>query len=566
MQFFRPVMLVLGVAAGLAAGGWPTCAHPANDPAAALGLPAGAAAALRGIDAEHIRAHVRFLADDLLEGRGTGARGGDIAAKYIATQFALDGLKPAGDDGGYLQKVEFTGVHTLPATTSSFLPAHGKSVDLRLGEDYVTGNQTQTGSVDIDAPIVFVGYGIVAPEYGWDDFKDVDVKGKVVLVIVNQPPSKDPKFFNAEAMTYYGRWTYKFEEAARKGAVGALIIHRTDMASYGWSVVRNSWSNEQVYLSNDKDPKLKAAAWIQLEVARQLFAASSLNLDDMITSAGTRGFKARELPVRFKSHTESKVRKFESYNVLGLLPGTDGGEPTQAVVYSAHYDHLGVDPTLSGDNIYNGAVDNGTGVGIVLELAHAFTASSARPPHPVLFASVTAEEKGLLGSNYLGKHLPIAASHIAIGLNFDAIPPIGVPESVSVTGAERTSFYPTVEKTAKAFGFEIQPDAEPRAGHYYRSDHFSFARSGVPAFSIDTGIKFAGHPPEWGKAQADEYTAKHYHNPSDEYSPTMDFSSNAAIAKFGFALGWQALLAKGTVNWLPGDEFEAARLHGGASQ
>jgi Zn-dependent M28 family amino/carboxypeptidase len=244
--------------------------------------------------------------------------------------------------------------------------------------------------------------------------------------------------------------------------------------------------------------------------------------------------------------------------VLGLLPGTERGA-TQAVVYSAHYDHLGIDLHLSGDNIYNGAVDNGTGVGILLELAHAFTASPARPPHPVLFASVTAEEKGLLGSNYLGKHLPIPAARIAVGLNFDAIPPIGTPQSVSVTGAERTSFYPTVEKTAKAFGLEIQPDPEPGAGHYYRSDHFSLARAGVPAFSINTGVKFAGHPAEWGKAQADEYTAKHYHNPSDEYSPSMDFTSNAVLARYGFALGWQALSAPGTVSWLAGDEFEAAR-------
>jgi Zn-dependent M28 family amino/carboxypeptidase len=430
---------------------------------------------------------------------------------------------------------------------------------LKLGEDYVTNNQTQTADVDIDAPIVFVGYGIEAPEYRWNDFKGVDVKGKVLLVIVNQPPSKDPKFFNAGTMTYYGRWTYKFEEAARKGAIGALIIHRTDLASYGWSVVRNSWSNEQVYLSNDKEPKLAAASWIQLDVARQLFGASGLSLDEMMASAGTRGFAARELPVRFKAHIVSNVRQFVSNNVVGLLPGTDAGAPTQAVVYSAHYDHLGIDPALSGDNIYNGAVDNGTGVGMVLELAHAFATSSARPPHPVLFVSVTAEEKGLLGSNYLSKHLPIPANQIALGLNFDAIPPIGVPESVTVTGAERTSFYPTVVKTAKAFGFGIQPDSEPGAGHYYRSDHFSLARVGVPAFSVGTGIKFAGHPAEWGKAQQEDYTANRYHRPSDEYSPAMDFSSNASIAEFGFALGWQALLQKGTVNWLPGDEFEAAR-------
>ncbi len=555
MQFFSPAVLVLGMVTGLASGAW-----AAPGPAADLGLPTDVAASMRGIDAERIRAHVRFLADDLLEGRGTGARGGDIAARYIATEFALDGLKPAGDNGGYLQKVEFTGVHTLPATTVALQPQRGGgAMDLKLGEDYVTNNQTQTADVDIDAPIVFVGYGIEAPEYGWNDFKGIDVKGKVLLLIVNQPPSKDPKFFNAGTMTYYGRWTYKFEEAARKGAVGALIIHRTDLASYGWGVVRNSWSNEQVYLSNDKDPKLKAASWIQLDVARQLFAASGLKLDDMMASAGTRGFKARELPVRFKAHIVSNVRQFVSNNVLGLLPGTDAGSATQAVVYSAHYDHLGIDPNLSGDNIYNGAVDNGTGVAMVLELAHAFATSSARPPHPVLFVSVTAEEKGLLGSNYLGKHLPIPADRIALNLNFDAIQPIGVPESVTVTGAERTSFYPTVEKTAQAFGFAIQPDSEPGAGHYYRSDHFSFARVGVPAFSVSTGIKFAGHPAEWGKAQEEDYTEKRYHRPSDEYSPSMDFSSNAAISQFGFALGWQALLQKGTVNWVPGDEFERFR-------
>jgi Zn-dependent M28 family amino/carboxypeptidase len=557
MQSFKLGSLVLGVAAG-----WISAAWAAPDPAQELALPANVAASMRGIEAERIRAHVRFLSDDLLEGRGTGSRGGDIAAKYIATQFALDGLKPAGDGGGYLQKVEFTGVHTLPATVAALQPAQGNAIDLKFGDDYVTSNQTQTDSIDVDAPIVFVGYGIEAPEYRWNDYKGVDVKGKVVLLIVNEPPSQDPKFFNGEALTYYGRWTYKFEEAARKGAVGCLIIHRTDLASYGWAVVRSSWSNEQVYLSNDRDPKLKSASWIQLDVARQLFKAASLSLDDMLASAGTRQFAARELPVRFKAHIVSQVRKFESYNVLGLLPGTEAGPAKQAVVYSAHYDHLGIDPAMSGDNIYNGAVDNGTGVGTLLELARTFTASSARPPHPVLFASVTAEEKGLLGSNYLGKHLPIPAAQIALGLNFDAIPPIGMPESVNVTGAERTSFYPIVEKTAKAFGFAIQADAEPGAGHYYRSDHFSLARAGVPAFSINTGVKFAGHPPEWGKAEAEDYTAKRYHNTGDEYSPAMDFSSNAALAKFGFALGWQALLAKGTVNWLPGDEFEATRLHG----
>jgi len=552
MKSSRPV---LGLSAGL------LCASlQAADIGPQLGLAANATASMQSIDAQRIAEHVRFLANDLLEGRAPGTRGGDIAANYIATQFALYGLKPAGDNGTFLQKVDFVGVKSLPSTTASLVPAHGDAVALKWTEDYVAGNQTQSDAVDVDAPIVFVGYGIEAPEYKWDDFKGVDVKGKVVLVIVNEPPSHDPKFFNGEALTYYGRWTYKFEEAARKGAVGALIIHRTDLASYGWDVVRNSWSAEQVALANDKDPKLKAAAWIQLEIARKLMAAANLNLDEMMTAAGTRQFQAKELPVRFKAHIDSKVRKFDSYNVLGVVPGKEGG--AQAVVYSAHYDHLGIDPTLSGDNIYNGAVDNGTGCGILLEMAHAFATSAAKPPSPVLFAAVTAEEKGLLGSNFLGKHLPIAAAKIALDLNFDAILPLGMPQSVNVTGAERTTFYPTVEKTAAAFGFEIQPDAEPGAGHYYRSDHFSLARAGVPAFSVNTGVKFVGHPPEWGKAQHEEYTAKRYHRPADEFLPGMDFTSDAAMAKFGFALGWQAMTAKATVNWQPGDEFEAIRLHG----
>ncbi len=552
MKFYRAAVLSLGLCAGLSAS------VRASDIGPRLGLPANVIASMQGIDPHRIAEHVRFLANDLLEGRAPGTRGGDIAANYIAVQFALYGLKPAGDNGSFLQKVDFVGVKTLPGTSVSLQPASGAAMELKLAEDYVASNQTQSESADLDAPIVFVGYGIEAPEYKWDDFKGVDVKGKVVLVIVNEPPSKDPKFFNGEGLTYYGRWTYKFEEAARKGAIGALIIHRTDLASYGWDVVRNSWSAEQVALGNDKDPKLKAAAWIQLEVARKLMSAANLDLDAMIATAGTRQFQAKELPVRFKAHIESKVRKFESYNVLGLWPGKEGG--AQAVVYSAHYDHLGLDPTLSGDNIYNGAVDNGSGCGILLEMAHAFTTSAARPPSPVLFAAVTAEEKGLLGSNYLGKHLPIAPGKVALDLNYDAILPMGMPQSVNVTGAERTSFYPTVEKTAAAFGFEIQADAEPGAGHYYRSDHFSMARAGVPAFSINTGVKFVGHPPEWGKAQHEEYTAKRYHRPSDEFAPTMDFTSDAAVAKFGFALGWQAMLATGTVNWLSGDEFEAARL------
>src|ERR1700723_1610467 len=350
----------------------------------AQNIPSAVKTAEDSIDPEKIRAHVKFLSDDPLEGRGPGLRGSDIAAQYIATQFALYGLKPGGDNGTYLQQINFVGMNAIPEkTTMAIIPPkrpEGQigimlySYDLKYGDDYTVSNRTLTPVVDIDAPIVFVGYGVDAPEFNWNDYAGIDVKGKVILCIVGDPPSTDPNFFGGDALTYYGRWTYKFEEAARKGAIGALIIHRTDLASYGWDVVRNSWSAEQVALGNDKDPKLKAAAWIQLEVARKLMSTANLNLDEMITAAGTRQFQAKELPVRFKAHIESTVRKFVSYNVLGLLPGQPGGG--QAVAYSAHYDHLGIDPTLTGDNIYNGAVDNGTGCGILLEMAHAFSTSA----------------------------------------------------------------------------------------------------------------------------------------------------------------------------------------------
>jgi len=546
-------------AAPVATGAQTTPAPPsAMAIAAQLGLPKAVAAAMAGIDAQRIRAHVKFLADDLLEGRGPGVRGGDIAAHYMATQFELLGLKPAGDHGTWYQQVAFSGVQTLPQSTASIEGLPGGTLPLKLADDYVTSNQTQTGDVSIDAPIVFVGYGIDAPEYHWNDYQDVDVKGKVVLVIVNEPPSNDAKFFNGSALTYYGRWVYKFEQAARQGAVGALIIHRTDLASYGWEVVRNSWSNEQVYLREDRDPKLEAASWIALDVARKLFAGAGLDLQAMITAAGERGFRARELPLRFKAHTVSRVRSFESPNVLAMLPGA-AANPVQAVLYSAHYDHLGIDPSLKGDPIFNGAVDNATGCGMLLEIARAFAALGHKPPQPVLFAAVTAEEKGLLGSNYLGKHLPLPAREVALGLNFDAIMPEGIPESVNVTGAERTSFYPTVRKTARAFGLEILPDAEPGAGYYYRSDHFSLARQGIPAFSIEEGSKYRGHPIEWGVKLHESYNRENYHQPGDEYRPQMDFTANAMMTRFGLALGWQAMEERTRISWIPGDEFEAAR-------
>ncbi len=534
--------------------------------AVAQDLPQAAAlkAAEKSIDAEKIRAHVRFLADDLLEGRGPGLRGAEIAAQYIATQFALDGLKPAGDNGTYLQQIKMVGVKAIPAETSlEFIPLQGGSpIQLAYGDDYTVSNQQHEAAADIDAPIVFVGFGATAPEYQWDDYAGVDVKGKVIVCIVGDPPSDDPKFFGGKALTYYGRWTYKFEHAAKMGAVGALIIHRTDYASYGWGVVKNSNTSEKTYLAEDANPKLKAASWIQLEVARKLFAASGLDLDKEMTAAGQRGFKAVPLNVKLKAHVASTIRPFDSANVVGMIPGSDPN-PSQAVLYSAHYDHLGYVPGMKGDNVYNGAADNGTGCGILLEMARAWAQGvnqlGLKPPHPILFASVTAEEQGLLGSEYLGQHPPVPAGKIALDLNYDEILPIGTPEEVNVNGAQRTSFYPQVQAAAKAFSLTIVPDPRPEAGSYYRSDHFSLSRVGIPAFSVESGTLYEGHDRAWGEAQHKDFNEHRYHNFSDNYTPDMDFRGNAKLARFGMEVGWMALNAKSSIEWNHGDEFEAAR-------
>lgn len=546
-------LLLLGVSTGLAAQAIPEAVKKAE----------------ASIDGEKIRAHVKFLSDDLMEGRGPGLRGAELAAKYIATEFALDGLTPGGDDGTYFQQINFVGMKVIPEKTSfAFVPLNGSAIDLKYGDDYTVTNQTLTPEVTIDAPIVFVGYGVTAPEFGWDDYAGVDVKGKVILCIVGDPPSDDPKFFGGKALTYYGRWTYKFEQAARKGAVGALIIHRTDLASYGWDVVKNSNTSEKTYLRDDKNPPLQAASWIQLEVARKLFEASGKDLDAEMTAAGQRGFKAVELPVRLKAHVESTVRPFQSANVVGILPGMACGgrdgrgcKPglDQAVMYTAHYDHLGFVPGMAGDNIYNGAADNATGCGMIMEMARAWAAMGVKPPHSVIFASVTAEEQGLLGSEYLGQHPPVPAGQISLDINYDMILPIGVPLEVNVDGAQRTSFYPVVEATAKRFDLVIVPDPRPEAGSYYRSDHFSLSRVGIPAFSVDTGVLYEGHDAAWGKQKLDDFTAHDYHNFSDNYHEDWDFKGNAKLDRFGMELGWEAISAPAPIRWNAGDEFEAAR-------
>ena len=511
------------------------------------------------MDPEKIRAHVKYLAGDELEGRGTGQKGGEAAAEYIAAQFKSYGLQPGSDAGTYFQSVPMVSMKTLADTAFTLVPANGQPLALKNLYDFVTSNESQTESADIDAPIVFVGYGIKSAEYEWDDYKNIDLRGKAALLFVNEPFNDDPNFFKGKALTYSGRWTYKFEETARRGAVATLIIHRTDLASYGWDVVRNSWGNERSYLQRDSTPKLQAASWIQLEVAKKLTEMAGLDLDKLYLQAQSRNFRPVELPVRLKAHVASQVRPFVARNVLAMREGSDRNRNSEAVLYTAHYDHLGIDKSKTGDNIYNGAVDNGTGCGILMELARTWAKAKKAPPRSILFAAVTAEEQGLLGSEYMGKKSAYLPVDPILDLNFDALPPVGLPEEVEVSGAERTTFYPVVESTAKKLGLAIQPDTRPEAGHYYRSDHFSLARVGIPSFSISEGMKYKGHDRVWGEEQAKDYVSNRYHQPSDEYRADWDFKGLAQMASFGYELGRAAASQPQTINWLPGDEFEKAR-------
>jgi len=552
LSAFLTVCLALPVWAEGAGGGSKAQKTPS------VRLPGAAFNALETISPDHIRWHVRYLSHDLLEGRGTGQRGGDLAAEYIATQFAEYGLKPAGDHGTYMQQVPFVGITTLPETQFSLIPKQGETMTLKQLDEYVAYDLTQQPQSDLDADVIFVGYGIEAPEYNWDDYKGTDVRGKVLLMLVNEPSSDDPKFFKGSALTYYGRWTYKYEEAARKGAAGVILIHQTQMASYPWEVVRNSNSGEKSSLKAE-GATLKVASWIQFDVAKRLALSSGTTLDKLIKDAQSREFHPVNLGAKLRAHMVSKVRNFESNNVLAILPGSDRSVSDEAVMYTAHYDHLGIRPDLPGDNIFNGAADNATGCGILLELARAFGSATQRPRRSILFAAVTAEEQGLLGSEYLGKHPPISAGKISLDLNYDDVKPLGAPEEVQVSGAERTTFYSEVQATAKEFRLAIRPDSRPEAGHFYRSDHFSLARVGIPSFSINEGLKFKGHAEGWGADQERDYVEKRYHQPSDEYHPDMDFVGDSAMARFGFALGWDAASLPKLVGWQHGDEFESAR-------
>jgi len=508
-----------------------------------------------GLSAARIREQTRFLASDLMEGRGVGTRGGQLATEYIASQLALAGAKPAGDHGTYFQKVPLVGVETQPDSTLA-ASAHGKTIDLKWADDFVGSSGLQTPVTDFDVPAVFVGHGIAAPEFRWDDFKGVDVSGKVIVLFTNEPPSNDPKFFDGRALTYYGRWTYKYEEGLRRGAKGVIIVHTTPTASYGWDVVRNSWGKESPFVKLEPDEKaLALAAWISREAGEKLLGLAGKSVDEMLAASEKRDFRPVDLGVRIRGHLLSKVRELETRNVAAIVPGSDAKLKDEVVIYSAHWDHFGIGAPIHGDAIYNGAIDNATGCAVLLEMARAWAALPQKPRRSALFLSVTAEEGGLKGSAYYAAHPLAPPAKTALDLNYDALYPYGRAKDIVITGAERTTVYPLAQQIAKRLNLTISPDATPEAGHYFRSDHFSLAHAGIPAFSIDHATDFAGKPEGWGLAAYQDYNSKRYHQPSDEFQEDWDFTALEQAAMFGFLLGRDVANQDRLPDWRAGEGF-----------
>ncbi len=528
-----------------------------------MAVAAGLTAQIQEISGERIRAHVKFLASDLLEGRGVGTRGGDLATEYLAAQMALAGARPAGGSGTYFQKVPLIGVEPLPATSVS-AERGGKTVPLRWLSDFVGSNYRQRPVDEFDAEAVFVGHGIVAPEFQWDDFKGVDVRGKVVVLFTNEPASSDPKFFGGRALTYYGRWTYKYEQAARAGALAAIIIHTTPTAGYGWEVVRTSWGGEGPYVKLAAGREdLAFAGWVTEEAGGRLLALAGRTVPELLKAAGSRDFKPIPLGVRIRGRVESKIRDINTSNVAAIIPGSDPVIGSEAVIFSAHWDHLGVGEAVNGDSIYNGAVDNATGCAMLIEIARLWASLEQKPRRSALFLLLTAEEGGLRGSEFYAANPIIPPGKTAVALNIDAIFPFGRTRDVVVNGAERTTFWPQVQAAAARMNLTIRPDPRPEQGSFYRSDHFPFAKAGIPAFSVDEGDQYVGRTEDYGAKLFQEYNAKHYHQPSDEYRDDWDFSNMEQVARFAFLLGQSAANLDRLPTWSPGDEFLPARLKSG---
>lgn len=532
--------------------------------ALSLAAPLGAQSAVNApkVSEAALRAHLAFLSDDLLEGRGTGQRGGDLTMLYLRTELARMGLKPA-NHGSYLQPVQIAGVRTDRVATKLTFTGGSEPVSFTYGSEMVVGTGTTKADIAFDAPLVFVGYGINAPGEKWDDYKGLDCKGKLLVMMVNdpQPTAAEPNRFGGKSLTYFGRWTYKYEEAARRGAAGVILIHTDASATYPWSVVENSNGGERFQLTGTGQPQNGIQGWITNGSAEKLFKAAGLDLDALRAKAETREFHPVPMNLQMKGDLVSQVRIIDQANVAGLVPGTDPKLKSEVVIYTAHWDHLGMDPALikaGKDGIYNGAVDNGTGTATVLAMAEAAVKRPAKRTQMFLF--VCAEEQGLLGSAAYAAHPLWPADKTACDLNLDAINWVGPTRDIGLPGSDRTTLGATGAKVAKAMGLKVAKEQPDIGGGYFRSDHFSFAKAGIPAFSIESGTDFLGDA-KAQKARNDSYDQR-YHQPSDEFDPSWDLSGTAQMGQYTLDLGYAVGDAPAMPAWKAGDPFGAARMKG----
>jgi Zn-dependent M28 family amino/carboxypeptidase len=512
--------------------------------------------------------HIRVLASDEFEGRAPGSKGEELTVNYLTDQFRKIGLKPGNPDGTYVQKVPLVGFTGQPS--ARFIVA-GKGLELKFPDDYVASSPRFVPEVSVkNSDVVFVGYGVVAPEYDWDDYKGVDVKGKTIVMLVNDPPVADPqdpsrldeKMFRGKAMTYYGRWTYKYEIASKKGAAAAVIIHETVPAGYPYEVVKSSWSGENFDIQKaDKNMGLVAVqSWINLDTAKKLFGTSGLDFDELKKTAIRKDFKPVPLRAKASFRIKNTLREVDSRNVLGKLDGSDPKLKDEFVIYTAHWDHLGKDEKLQGDQVFNGAIDNASGVASLLEIAKAYTQLKTPPKRSILFLSVTAEEKGLLGAKYYAENPLYPLVKTVAEINMDSMNLWGRTSDVIVVGLGNSTLDDVVKQVATSQNRVVTPDAEPEKGYFYRSDHFEFAKKGVPALHPEMGgIDFVGRAAGYGLQKRDEYTAKDYHKVSDEIKPDWDLGGVIEDVQLLFQVGFRVANGERLPEWKPGTEFKAVR-------
>ena len=539
--------------------------------AAALFAPVASPAqtgASSGISERALRAHIKFLADDALEGRAPGSRGGELAAKYLAAQLEALGLRGAGAQGSFFQPVSLVGVKAAPDTSLNVSGASGRE-SFKFGDDFVGFTGAQEESVSLNEDLVFVGYGINAPEQKWNDWKGSpeDYKGKILVMLVNDPPptASEPNLFGGKALTYYGRWTYKYEEAARRGAAGVILLHTDESAGYGWQVVRTSngsWRFDIARQAGDQTPFLKVRSWMTDAAGRRLLKLAGQDMDDLRRRAATREFTPVKLNLKGELNLKSELQRVNSNNVAAILDGRDAQLRDEYVVYTAHWDHFGVgEPNKEGDRIYNGALDNATGCAAVIAVAESLASlpTASRPRRSVLFLFTTAEEQGLLGAEWYAQHPLVPVAKTAANINLDSMNVLGRALDFAPLGYERSTLRQVVEAVAKERGLKVKGDTRPEQGLFFRSDHFPLAKAGIPAVSLKSGVEFVGQPADYGAKQFAAYNAAHYHQPSDEYRESWDLSGMIEEIEIALAIGRKVADAPEMPRYNPGDEFAKAR-------